>query len=567
MKKYITRFFLWIKNNTSLTILIILTAVIHFSIILPSGSHYCFNGFCGDYYWGVQEHDGIWHIAVAETAFRNGFPINPSFSGTSLSGYNILLDYIIYFLSKLGLSSFFVYFKIFPLFWFILFTYTAIRFIRLFSKDKLTLFIFFLLSYFGTSFGFLVPLIKEHNFEGITAMTIMQPILTLTNLQLAFSYITMMWVVITMLEFKRDVYKVIFISIFLFLSWGLKFYAGFLVSIIVGLYYLIVAIKNKNYLYFLWIVIFFTASLSAIIFIYNPFLSIHSSGSAFAVQPLALIWPYIEDTGSFFYSSYWANAKYIFLNSPKVSPRFLLFETLLIFIYLFSNFGMRVVGFFYIVKNKLKTIDITIFISIAAGVFASLLFIQKGVWWNVVQFLYISSFLLNIYTALYISKLKNKLFKLIFLFLIIVTAIPYMFDSIRPYISKGYNYVSDNEKRALSVLKKNKGGVVYNPLFNNNSPKNSDVNELRLVSDNSYISAYTGQQMYLQVTGAILLSNDYQRREGLIKRGNCVIVQEINYVYFNSDSTDLFIRKCILKNTTFSKTYSDGGYFIYSKKD
>jgi len=228
---------------------------------------------------------------------------------------------------------------------------------------------------------------------------------------------------------------------------------------------------------------------------------------------------------------------------------------------------MRVVGFFYIVKNKLKTIDITIFISIAAGVLASLLFIQKGVWWNVVQFLYISSFLLNIYTALYISKLKNKLFKLTLLFLIILTAIPYIFDSIRPYISKGYNYVSDNEKRALSVLKKNKGGVVYSPLFNKNSPKNSDVNELRLVSDNSYISAYTGQQMYLQVTGAILLSNDYQRREGLIKRGNCVIVQEINYVYFNSDSTDLFIRKCILKNTTFSKTYSDGGYFIYSKKD
>jgi len=230
------------------------------------------------------------------------------------------------------------------------------------------------------------------------------------------------------------------------------------------------------------------------------------------------------------------------------------------------NFGMRIFGFFYVLKNKLKTIDISIFFAIVSGIGASLLLIQKGVWWNVVQFLYVSSFLLNIYTCLFISKIKNNLTKSVFVLLIIMTALPYMFDSIRPYISKGYSYVSDNEKNALFFLKKSKSGVVYNPLYNKNGSKNADVNDLRLGSDNSYISAYTGQQMYLQVTGAILLSNNYQQREEKIKKGDCTITREISYVYFNTDSTDLFIRKCVLKNVFFLKVYSQGGYFIYSKK-
>lgn len=565
MKKKLIQLIVIIKRNPYTTGLIIVAAILHLIIILPSGSHYCFNGYCGDFFWGVHEHDGIWHIAVAETAFTGRTPINPSFSGTSLSGYNILLDYVIFLLSRLGFSSFFVYFKLFPIIWFGLFTYSAIRFIRVFSKGKLALFIFLLLSYFGTSFGFVIPLIKNHTFEGGGSISIMQPILTLTNLQLAFSYITLMWIIIIMREFKKSIVKVALISLLLFLSWGLKFYAGSLVSITIGIYYLICAIKEKKYSYLLWNVIFILISIAAIVFIYNPFVSNRPFEATFSFHPLAIVWPFIEDNKSIFYSSYWANAKYIYLNSPKISPRFLVFELALAVSYLLLSFGMRTLGFFYILKNKLKTIDIGIYVGIVVGVLAALLLVQKGVWWNVVQFLYISSFLLSIYTSLYISKIKNNILKYILVILIAVTSIPYIFDSLKPYISTGYNYVSDNEKNALLFLRKSKPGVVYNPLYKK-IESNKGVTDLRLAADNSYISAYTGKQMYLQVTGAILLSNDYKLREEKIKKGDCTITEQINYVYFHKDSIDLFIRKCILKNNIFLRKYSGGGYSIYSKK-
>jgi hypothetical protein len=568
MKKILKGFIQFSKHNPFTTLLIVVAAILHLAIIIPSGSRYCFNGFCGDYFWGVQEHDGIWHVAVAETAFKNSFslPINPSFSGAYLLGYNILLDYIIFFLSRIGISSFFVYFKLLPIVWFILFTYTAIRFIKLFSKSKITCFVFLLLSYFGTSFGFVISILQNHNLDGVNAITVMQPILTLTNLQLAFSYISIMWVVIVMLGTKKEIYKILFISLFLFLSWGLKFYSGFLVSVIVGLYYLITSFKEKKSSYIFWLIIFFLSSLCSIIFIYNPLSNSNSSEPPFTFKPLTLVWPYIENTTSYFYSSYWANARYIFLGSSKISPRFLVFELLLAGTYLFFNLGMRLLGFFYVLKNKLKSIDFAITSATVLGILASLLLIQKGVWWNVVQFLYISSFLLNIYTALFISKLKHGILRNIFIILIIITSIPYVFDSIRPYISKGYNYVSDSEKKALQTLKKSKSGVIYSPLHSIYYQKNNLVNNLWTTSDNSYISAYSGQQMYLQVTGAILLSNDHAKREELIRKGNCSIISDINYVYFHKSAIDLFIQKCILKNVNFQKIYSSGGYEIYRKK-
>lgn len=567
MKNKLRQLFMMIKRNPYTAVLIFIAALLHFSIILPSGSHYCFSGFCGDYYWGVHEHDGLWHIAVAEAAFKTYPLLNPSYSGSFLFGYNILLDYVIYFLGLIGISSLFVYFKLLPIIWFGLFTYSLIRFIRIFSKSKLAHFVFLLLSYFGTSFGFIIPLIQNHRFEGINAITIMQPILTLTNLQLAFSYISIMWVVILIFETKKDVYKISFISLFLFISWGLKFYSGFLVSIVIGVYYFVEAIKERKYRYFLWIVVFFLVSLGSILWIYNPFSAGASKGSPFTFKPLALVWPYIENTDSFFYSPYWANAKYIFLNNSKISPRFLLFELLLACSYLFFNFGMRFFGIFYFVKNKVRTIDISIVCAIVIGILASLLLVQKGVWWNVVQFLYIVSFLLNIYAALFISSIKKGAIRVVFIFLIIITTLPYVVDSVRPYISSGYNYVSDTEKKALLYLRNSKPGVVYSPLFSKSFPKNTKVNSLWAVSDDSYISAYSGKQMYLQVTGAILLSSDYVEREKNIKEGSCNIINDIQYVYYHKDAIDTFIRKCIAKNSAFTRIYTEGGYSIYSRRE
>ena len=161
-----------VRHNIPLTILVLLAAILHLSVILPSGSHYCFNGICGDFFWGVHEHDGIWHIAVAESAFKTFPPRNPIFAGSALSGYNSLLDLILFLFSLVGISPLLMYFKIMPILWFIFFTYSAILLGKKIQKKKLFIFLFLFLSYFGSSFSFIFPLIKAK-----TILTIMNLIM------------------------------------------------------------------------------------------------------------------------------------------------------------------------------------------------------------------------------------------------------------------------------------------------------------------------------------------------------------------------------------------------------
>ena len=60
--------------------------VVQMLVMWPSGSRYCADNRCGDYYWGVHEHDGIWHMALAETAFEKGSLQMPTFAGEELAG-------------------------------------------------------------------------------------------------------------------------------------------------------------------------------------------------------------------------------------------------------------------------------------------------------------------------------------------------------------------------------------------------------------------------------------------------------------------------------------------------
>lgn len=568
MKKRINSFFIWVKNNPLAALIILVAAILHFVVIVPSGSHYCFQNHCGDYYWGVQEHDGIWHVAVAETAFNGvfGSTTNPSFAGTSLAGYNILLDYILHLGSLSGISVFIIYFKILPIIWFILFTYTLVVFAQKVSKQRFFLTPFLILSYFGTSWSFLFTLLLGHTINDGQASPIMQPILTLTNLQLAFSYIVLLWSIIILGDTSR-MKSLFLIPFFIFLAWGLKFYAGMLLSVIVGITLIIRILRKKDKTSFFTLALSVCASVISIFFIYHPTFG-KNSQPTFIMQPLALVWPLVESPGSIYHSEYWANAKYVLMNAHSISPRLIVFSIFISIAYVCINLGTRLLGFIEILVKKRDDIDYGIIAALVVGIAMPLCVIQRGVWWNVVQYFYIVFFLLHSYTAAFIAQIRKPLVLKVVVSLLIISAIPYTYSNLMPYITRGRVYVSDTELEALRFLKKQERGVVYVPLYNIQKRLflgNVDILDIRTSNDTSYISAYTGKQTYLQVTGSILLANDYKKREQGIQQADCSLTRQFQYVYFNLEDRDKLIQKCVESNATFKKIYSKKGYIIYSK--
>ncbi len=570
MKKILNKLFVTIKRNPYTTGLIVIAAILHMVTIFPSGSHYCFNGNCGDFFWGVNEHDGMWHIAVAQSAFKTVPPRNPIFAGAALSGYNSLLDFILYIFSLLRITPFFMYFKILPLVWFASFTYGAIHLGAKISKKKIFTFMFLFLSYFGASFSFIIPLIKAKTFLGTSSFLAMQSILTLTNVQLAFSYVFLFLILAILYEKKISKKQAALLFLYIFIQWGLKFYAGFTSTVIVGSVFVLRLMKEKNVRYFFFTLSIFFSSLISIIVNYNPFGNKAGGGLPFTFSPLALVWPLIEDP-SMFYSEYWSNAKYTLIASSKVSPRLLLLMGGLILAYVILNLGPRIIGFIFLIKKgisrKATQLDIAILIGILLSLAFPLFFVQRGMWWNTVQFFFLIFILLNIYTAEYISSCNTKIVRNILVLIIIVISIPYTVDALMGYITyPGVISVTDSEKRALGFLKTLPDGVVYAPLYNPNPllDKNGIISISNHV-DSSYIPAYTGKQMYYaNFVQLVLLNIKHEVRRDRMKAGDCTISKDITYVYFNKNAVDTFIRTCILKSNSFDPVYSHDGYSIYS---
>lgn len=572
MKKLLARVVGFVRQNPIIASLIILAGILHLAIIYPSGSYYCFNDVCGHYFWGVHEHDGIWHLAVAEAAFKSFPPQNPVFSGVSLVGYNSLLDFVLYILNTVGISPIFSYFKMLPIIWFIGFTYFSLRLSRKWSKNSTFTFIFLFLNYFGASFSFLIPLIKEGIMTGSSSILSMQAILSLTNLQLAYSYIFLLWIINLLFEKKITNKIVFFICIFLFIQWGLKFYSGVISSVIVGIFFLIRIVRLKKWRDFISTGLFALSSIASIFINYNPLGGKASVGSVLIFKPLELIWPLIEDRG-LFYSEYWANAKYIYLASSNISVRFVIFCVSLVTLFIILNFGIRLLGFICLFHSQFKREDEDIHkalgVAVLIGISLPIFFIQKGMWWNTIQFLFPVYLILNIYTADYIGGLKNNILKNVVVIFTIVVSLPYLFDGLKGYIVfPGKIVLSQNELDALGYLKELPYGIIYTPIYKPRDDLNTTaVNPLFNHVDSAYVSAYTGKQtLYANYVQLLLLNVEYIQRKQEIERGNCMLLSSIKYVYLHSSQkNDLFFKKCIYKNKGYKKIFHNNSVTVYSK--
>ena len=178
-----------------------------------------------------------------------------------------------------------------------------------------------------------------------------------------------------------------------FAGLSLKFYAVIPLSVLIVSYCLTLLRKR------LWKHVTLIVLLCAVGGLASYFLFYKGSGSSAAGliwQPLSLAHQIIEDQ-NLWHNKDMVDQRYFLIQSGKwFSPRLWWIETKTILLFLFFNYGLRFVAILFLPFLLITVKEVRAFIKEFTVLFAivvlstliSLLFIQKGTWWNTIQFLY-----------------------------------------------------------------------------------------------------------------------------------------------------------------------------------
>lgn len=492
-------------------------------------------------FWGANAHDGLWHLSLINH-LKNPFNIElPIFPGFKLINYhpfyNILIAFIA-FVSKI--PSNLLVFQIFPLISSFIILYLSYQIATKITKNYLAGLFFAFLTIFATSFGWLISLLRDGQLYGESMFWAMQSFSTQINPPYTLSLIFLLLLINETLKKKSNTY---IIALILLLSPITKAYSIVPVFIIAFFHFL-----NKKQLKYFFVFSFFALLL---------FLQFNSSSSSLMVyKPFWFLHTMVETTDRFYLPKI-VSIIYALKDSPSFSPKLLVINIILLFVFILGNYSWRVFAFFEI-KNKKY---LPYFLSIIICTLIPLFFVQKGTAWNTIQFLYYALFLSNLLLTIYIFKnIKKPLFKIL-LFTIIITSIIGNVGNLKNYLGNPPpTSISLLELDALNFLKQQEKGIVLTPLYDPYLKKRYDKTPIPLYAyeTTSYVSALSQQQVFLEdEMNLTIIRDNWQERKSAIKDffdqqnpyidRNFLLQNNIRYIYlprifnFSFDNIDTYL--------------------------
>lgn len=536
------------KNKLLPTLIAIVgTAVLSLTMI-RSGLFYDF----GLGFWGPNGHDGIWHLSLINQLQQNIPPLNPVFSGTTLSNYHWGFDLFAAILGKIFNNNSFVYFQFLPLIFGFLLGIVSFKLIKQTTKNYSLAIIFTLLTYFSGSFGWIYTLIKSGQIGGESLFWSMQSASTLINPPFVFSLIILIsGLIIWSKHNNSQKYKLAIINGIIFgLLSGIKVYAGILIGISLVIFWFIDFLKTKkffNYNFFTW---FTTLIISLIVL---ALLGVLQGSSLLEFKPLWFTHSMIESIDKFYFpklAAYRINLSQN-LNLIKL-PFYLGIEFGLILIFIIGNMGFRSLGLISIwqkIKNHhLDQFERLALILMSVALLIPLLFVQKGTAWNTIQFFYYFLFFSNLFFAQFIFNLiqkKNKLLLLLSILIFILSNLTTV-ATIKDYLGNPPpSAIPSQETEALDFLKNQKNGIVLTfpyDQYTKNKLNLSTPIPMYLYETTAYVSAYSNKvtfledEMNLDITGFDWQSRKneslkfFQSNDEYSARG-FLVNHQIDYIY------------------------------------
>lgn len=518
---------------------------------LVDGRFGCFQNKCG-FIWGTNYRDGIWFLAISNVSFQK-FPfLHPTFAGEILKGYHFLPNFFVFLLSKLGISPFFSYFKIIPFVYFILITFILVILLKTIKNDltfvNLGLFFF----YFGIPFTLLTSIINRQPLNNGLLINTFQATRILESPHTAFGliliFLTLLWI------FKKEIdkkWKIVFLVYFF--SFGIKFYVAVTLGLIFFFYLLIASKENLKKSLENIFLLGITSLGGVLIFLQPDF----SQTPTFNFSPFATVHHLIESE-NLFYNKDLVLSRY-YLYEHGFSPRLLLIELYSLFLFVVFYLGTRFFGLFYltakVITKKANRIDLSIFFTILIIIFLSTFFVQRGDWFNPIQFFVPASYILSIYSGLFFYQLFKKS-KLLFFSLFFLS---FIFTFIPNLINLGYPknparfVIPQKELEALNFLKNQPFGYVFSPQDEN---------------DTSYVAAFSYKPTYLNfITINQTLGVDYQERLKLGGNPEIFNPKKIKVQYFYLPKDNPHTKKILLRFSPkkFKKIFENEAVIIYNR--
>jgi hypothetical protein len=471
-------------------------------------------------YWGPLARDGVWHEALVSQLKQSFIPLNPGLSGNVLINYHYFYDLLVAKISQFTTipSSILIY-QILPITFSLLMgigTFFLAK--KLFDNKFISLLSVFFV-YFGSSFGWIVSLIKGQQIGGESAFWANQPVSMNLNPPYAISLVILIFAIILLDRYLKKPKAVLgfFLVLLLGTLLGFKAYAGL---VILAALFCLTAKKiffDKNYS--LLPILIFSTLLTAIIY----FLNGGNSYSLISIQPFWLINTMI-DAGDRVGIANFTARRFVYAASHQY-VKFVALELISFLIFFVGNLGTRIIALAGFEKKRLKSdLHLLILFIMIASFVPAMLFVQRGNPWNIIQFFYYFLYFASLYAASGIVKifklLPVQLGVLFVVVVIVITPISSIATFRNGFYPKPPAYLSKDEYEALTFLsRQSKGDVLVHPFDGNLRSKFEDPYLLPVYAESTYVAAYSGHPVYLEdVEQQIVLNTDYKVRLESAKR-------------------------------------------------
>lgn len=459
----------------------------------------------GVLFWSAHGHDGIWHVALIEQMSKENFAFtNPEYAGQKLQNYHFFIDLLMSEISRiLYFSPMDLYFRFMPALLSILLGLASFSFVRRWSGSTISGFWSMVFVYFLGNFGFIVTFLRNGNLNGESVFWIPQLFSVQGNPPQATAVMIMAALAYCILAFLRDKEREHLLPIVILGSTLVEFkvYAGVVLLgalFLVGVYELFL---KRN----LWPVSLFVATLIPAGLISLP--NAKGASDYLIFEP----WWFIRTMVVASDKLNWLDLElkrqtYLYEHNIK---RVIQLELTAFSIYVVGNLGVRLIGLMQGIKMLLQkklfrdSFDL-FFLAITLLSFGiPMLFLQKGVAYNIIQTSQYALLFLSFLSAYALgevfTKVKKKALLVVLSTVVILLGIPTQIGLLWGFYAHPPNAIIQNSQIEALTFLKNKSSdadIILTGFYD--KYKREQYGSLPLPinawSDTGYVSAETGRK-------------------------------------------------------------------------
>ncbi len=562
------------KSTLLLISIFVLGIVGQLLVIAPSGIY-----INGDLvFWSSHGHDGMWHISLTNELMK-GHPIqNPNISENKLINYHFFSDIApAYFTHFLKLDPLHLYFRFFPGLFSISLGFAAFFLGQKISKSFYGGIWSVIFTYFAGSFGWIVTYLRDGSIGGESLFWASQTQSSIGNPPQIISLFLILIFITLFQIFLKNGLKDRFLTLVLIIIAGtlveFKVYAGVVLLLGLGVVSIWEFISKRSFQTL--VLTFISGILSLLIYLPN---SASSVGflilepwwfiRTMVVVPDKLDWLDLEHKRQ----TYIAEHNY---------KRVIQLETEAFLIFLIGNLGMRFLGFWEFAKSiriffKDQKDMLLVTISLLSLILP-LLFLQKGVASNTIQFIQYLLLIMGIYAAVAVSKALGKIkpifIKVILSIFIILLMVPTQAGLIYNFYQRApVTKIDKSNLEALEYLKNTSepDSIILSPFYNKYLKIEAESLPIWAWFDTSYIPALSGARTYFSdfeqadIMGYPIADRQHFQDEIFKETSPVIFSQElknkkIDYLYFPKYTPPAVE----LDKTGFNKIFENSNYEVW----